>query len=40
MERVRYEDYEIEYFDENMFAFLGNGFDTRYVLRAHRSCRR
>lgn len=29
MQKVRYEDYEIEYFDENRFAFLGNGFDTR-----------
>ncbi|GAB7362867.1 hypothetical protein MBLNU230_g3169t1 [Neophaeotheca triangularis] len=26
---VRYEDYEIEYWDGNRFAFLGNGFDTR-----------
>ena len=25
----RYEDYEIEYWDGNVFAFLGNGFDTR-----------
>ena len=29
LERPRYEDYEIEYWDENRFAFLGNGFDTR-----------
>lgn len=29
LKRVRYEDYEIEYSDDNMFAFLGNGFDTR-----------
>lgn len=29
LERPRYEDYEIEYLDENRFAFLGNGFDTR-----------
>ena len=25
----RYEDYEIEYWDENRFAFLGNGFEVR-----------
>jgi cation diffusion facilitator CzcD-associated flavoprotein CzcO len=25
----RYEDYEIEYLDDNRFAFLGNGFATR-----------
>ncbi|CAK4032956.1 sterigmatocystin biosynthesis monooxygenase stcW [Lecanosticta acicola] len=29
MERPRYEDYEIETWDDNVFAFLGNGFDTR-----------
>lgn len=29
MERPRYEDFEIEYWDDNRFAFLGNGFDTR-----------
>lgn len=29
MERPRFEDYEIEYGDENRYAFLGNGFDTR-----------
>ncbi|KAK3676970.1 hypothetical protein LTR78_003175 [Recurvomyces mirabilis] len=29
LERVRYEDFEMEYWDENRFAFLGNGFDTR-----------
>ena len=25
----RYEDYDIEYWDENRFAFLGNGFEIR-----------
>ncbi|KAK3719990.1 hypothetical protein LTR37_004113 [Vermiconidia calcicola] len=29
MERPRYEDYDIEYWDDNRYAFLGNGFDTR-----------
>lgn len=29
MEVPRYEDYEIEYWDDNMFAFLGNGFEVR-----------
>ncbi|KAF7188787.1 FAD-binding monooxygenase moxY [Pseudocercospora fuligena] len=29
MERPRYEDFEIDYWDDNVFAFLGNGFDTR-----------
>ncbi|KAI7097723.1 hypothetical protein KC352_g38529 [Hortaea werneckii] len=29
LSRVRYEDYEMEYWDENRFAFLGNGFDLR-----------
>ncbi|KAH7064309.1 hypothetical protein BKA63DRAFT_170737 [Paraphoma chrysanthemicola] len=29
MEQPRYEDYEIEYWDDNMFAFLGNGFEMR-----------
>ncbi|KAF2678557.1 FAD/NAD(P)-binding domain-containing protein [Lentithecium fluviatile CBS 122367] len=29
MESPRYEDFEIEYWDENRFAFLGNGFETR-----------
>ncbi|EME45831.1 hypothetical protein DOTSEDRAFT_171457 [Dothistroma septosporum NZE10] len=29
LERPRYEDFELEYWDENIFAFLGNGFDTR-----------
>ncbi|KAH6643680.1 hypothetical protein C7974DRAFT_407401 [Boeremia exigua] len=29
MERPRFEDYEIEYRSENMFAFLGNGFEVR-----------
>ena len=29
MEGVRWEDYEIEYRGENMFAFLGNGFHAR-----------
>ena len=25
----RYEDFEIEYWEENRFAFLGNGFEMR-----------
>jgi len=29
LERPRYEDFEIRYWDQNRFAFLGNGFDTR-----------
>jgi hypothetical protein len=29
MEQPRYEDYEIEYWAENMFEFLGNGFEMR-----------
>ena len=29
MEKPRYEDFVMEYWDENRFAFLGNGFDTR-----------
>lgn len=29
LERPRYEDYEIEYWDDNRYAFMGNGFDTR-----------
>lgn len=29
MEQPRYEDYEIVYRSENLFAFLGNGFETR-----------
>lgn len=29
LERPRYEDFDIEYWDDNRFAFLGNGFDTR-----------
>lgn len=29
MEQPRYEDYDIVYRNENMFAFLGNGFETR-----------
>ena len=29
MEKPRYEDFDIEYWDDNRFAFLGNGFDTR-----------
>ncbi|KAK5136660.1 hypothetical protein LTR08_002313 [Meristemomyces frigidus] len=29
LERPRFEDFEIGYWDENRFAFLGNGFDTR-----------
>ena len=29
MEAPRYEDYEIVYRGENMFAFMGNGFEVR-----------
>ncbi|EMC94065.1 hypothetical protein BAUCODRAFT_36536 [Baudoinia panamericana UAMH 10762] len=29
LERPRYEDFEMEYWDANRYAFLGNGFDTR-----------
>ncbi|KAH8726481.1 hypothetical protein GQ44DRAFT_726051 [Phaeosphaeriaceae sp. PMI808] len=29
LETPRYEDYEIEYWDDNMFAFMGNGFEIR-----------
>ncbi|KAK5123775.1 hypothetical protein LTR85_002411 [Meristemomyces frigidus] len=29
LERPRYEDFVMEYWDENRFAFMGNGFDTR-----------
>ncbi|KAJ4375879.1 hypothetical protein N0V83_001157 [Neocucurbitaria cava] len=29
MERPRYEDYNIEYWGENMFEFFGNGFEMR-----------
>ncbi|KAJ4290394.1 hypothetical protein N0V90_010610 [Kalmusia sp. IMI 367209] len=29
MEAPRWEDFEIEYWDENCFAFLGNGFEVR-----------
>lgn len=29
LDRPRYEDFDIEYWEENRFAFLGNGFDTR-----------
>ncbi|KAJ8118859.1 hypothetical protein OPT61_g257 [Boeremia exigua] len=29
MEQPRFEDYDILYRNENMFAFLGNGFETR-----------
>lgn len=29
MKAPRYEDFEIDYRDENMFAFLGNGFEMR-----------
>jgi hypothetical protein len=29
MEAPRFEDYEIEYRGDNMFAFLGNGFEMR-----------
>ncbi|KAK0345378.1 hypothetical protein LTR91_016064 [Friedmanniomyces endolithicus] len=29
LERPRYEDFEMEYWDSNRFAFMGNGFDER-----------
>lgn len=29
LESPRYEDYDIEYWNDNMFAFLGNGFEMR-----------
>lgn len=29
MDRPRYEDYEIVYWGQNMFEFLGNGFEVR-----------
>ncbi|KAF2397971.1 FAD/NAD(P)-binding domain-containing protein [Trichodelitschia bisporula] len=29
LERPRFEDFDMEYWDENRFAFLGNGFHTR-----------
>ena len=29
LDRPRYEDFDIEYNDDNRYAFLGNGFDTR-----------
>jgi hypothetical protein len=29
MKAPRYEDFDIEYRDQNMFAFLGNGFEVR-----------
>ena len=29
LESPRYEDYDIRYWHENKFAFLGNGFTTR-----------
>jgi hypothetical protein len=29
MEAPRYEDYDIEYIGDNMFQFLGNGFEVR-----------
>lgn len=29
MKSPRYEDFEIEYWDENIFAFMGNGFEMR-----------
>ncbi|KAF1939859.1 FAD/NAD(P)-binding domain-containing protein [Clathrospora elynae] len=31
MDAPRYEDYEIEYLGENMFEFMGNGFEVREV---------
>ena len=29
MKQPRFEDFEIEYWDENMFVFMGNGFEMR-----------
>ncbi|KAF2232138.1 FAD/NAD(P)-binding domain-containing protein [Viridothelium virens] len=29
MKQPRYEDFDIEYWDENQFAFMGNGFEVR-----------
>ena len=29
MESPRYEDFEIEYWNANMWAFMGNGFEVR-----------
>lgn len=29
MKAPRYEDFEMDYWDENRFAFLGNGFEVR-----------
>ena len=29
MKQPRFEDFEIEYWDENIFAFMGNGFEMR-----------
>jgi hypothetical protein len=29
MEAPRYEDFEIEYWNGNMWAFMGNGFEVR-----------
>jgi hypothetical protein len=29
LKKPRYEDFEIEYWDENRYAFLGNGFEVR-----------
>jgi hypothetical protein len=29
MKTPRFEDFEIEYWDENIFAFMGNGFEMR-----------
>ena len=29
MRQPRFEDFEIEYWDENIFAFMGNGFEMR-----------
>ena len=29
MRKPRYEDFDIEYWDENQFAFMGNGFEVR-----------
>lgn len=31
MKSPRYEDFDIEYWDENRFAFLGNGFEAREI---------
>jgi hypothetical protein len=35
LDRPRYEDYEIEYWDDNMFAFLGNGEQHFSIICRH-----